>query len=281
MSQNPPSTTTSTEHGLAEATYLDSHFLANQPEYEAILRFVGIQPGWHVLDAGCGGGSFLPLMAELVGAGGKVSAVDIAPENVAIVEANARAGKYACQVEAKASNVTLLPYKDQTFDAIWSANVAQYLTIAEFSQMLKEFRRIIRPGGLVALKDLDGTATTFQPSTPTLWFHLWDPYWDKSTNAGADMRGTEFAKYLRAAGFVNIQQRTFLVERHYPLRPVEVQFLRMAFGAMASRAERLEMPAEDLQVWQSLRDFDSPNHIFNNLDFYGRESQFLAIGQAP
>src|SRR5438874_1005286 len=111
MSQNTPSTTTSTGHGLAEATYLDSHYLANQPEYEAMLSSVGIQPGWHVLDAGCGGGSFLPLMAELVGATGKVSAVDIAPENVSMVEANARAGKYACLVEAKVSNVTTLPYE--------------------------------------------------------------------------------------------------------------------------------------------------------------------------
>jgi arsenite methyltransferase len=47
-----------------------------------MIRSVGIKPGWRVLDAGCGGGSFLPLLAELVGKDGNVSALDPAPENI-------------------------------------------------------------------------------------------------------------------------------------------------------------------------------------------------------
>ena len=52
-----------------------------------MLRWVGIQPGWHVLDAGCGSGSYLSLLTELVGAQGSVSAIDLASENVQRVEA--------------------------------------------------------------------------------------------------------------------------------------------------------------------------------------------------
>jgi predicted methyltransferase len=52
-----------------EAGFLDAHFEACRPEYEAMLRSVGLQPGWTVLDAACGGGSYLPLLAETVGAG--------------------------------------------------------------------------------------------------------------------------------------------------------------------------------------------------------------------
>ena len=52
------------------AGYLSAHYEACRPEYEAMLRSVGMQPGWHVLDAGCGGGDFLPLLVELVGPGG-------------------------------------------------------------------------------------------------------------------------------------------------------------------------------------------------------------------
>jgi cyclopropane fatty-acyl-phospholipid synthase-like methyltransferase len=37
---------------------LDNHYIAMQAEYEEQLRWVGLEPGWHVLDAGCGGGSF-------------------------------------------------------------------------------------------------------------------------------------------------------------------------------------------------------------------------------
>ncbi len=31
--------------------FLDAHFEACQPEYEAMLRSVGLQPSWRVLDA--------------------------------------------------------------------------------------------------------------------------------------------------------------------------------------------------------------------------------------
>ena len=46
--------------------FLDTHFEACRPEYEAMIRSVGLQPGWRVLDAACGGGSYLPLISALV-----------------------------------------------------------------------------------------------------------------------------------------------------------------------------------------------------------------------
>jgi hypothetical protein len=45
---------------LADTEWLDNHYLAMQPEYEDMLRWVGLQSGWKVLDAACGTGSFLP-----------------------------------------------------------------------------------------------------------------------------------------------------------------------------------------------------------------------------
>src|SRR4051812_35021645 len=61
---------------FTQAGMLDTHFEAARPEYEAMLRSAGLQLGWHVLDAGCGGGSFVPLIAEAVGPTGHVTAFD-------------------------------------------------------------------------------------------------------------------------------------------------------------------------------------------------------------
>ncbi len=66
--------------------WLDVHFAACRPEYEAMLRSVGLQPGWRVLDAGCGCDSFLPLMAALLGPAGHIAAYDLAPDTIATVE---------------------------------------------------------------------------------------------------------------------------------------------------------------------------------------------------
>ena len=59
--------TTSTGHTLSESSCLDARFLAAQPEYKDMLCWVGVEKSWHVLDAGSGGGVYLPLLCELLG----------------------------------------------------------------------------------------------------------------------------------------------------------------------------------------------------------------------
>ena len=44
-----------------------------------ILEEVGIKPGFRVLDYGCGPGSYIISIAELVGESGKIHALDIHP----------------------------------------------------------------------------------------------------------------------------------------------------------------------------------------------------------
>ncbi len=100
----------STGQTLTGGDWLDNHFEASRPEYEAQLRAVGIRPGWRVLDAACGSGSFLPWLAELVGPGGHLAALDLAPDNVALVEQRVAAWDLPCPVEARVGTVLALPY---------------------------------------------------------------------------------------------------------------------------------------------------------------------------
>jgi hypothetical protein len=54
-SDNPATTPVSFTHKTGTApAYLDLHFEACRPAYEAMLRSVGLQSGWRVIDAGCG-----------------------------------------------------------------------------------------------------------------------------------------------------------------------------------------------------------------------------------
>jgi hypothetical protein len=48
---------------MASVEWIDGHYAVCRPEYEPMLRSVGLQRGWRVLDAGSGSGSFLPLLA--------------------------------------------------------------------------------------------------------------------------------------------------------------------------------------------------------------------------
>ena len=67
--------TSSTGLGFTHHTIVDAHFRACETAYLGLLEQVGIRPGAHVLDAGCGAGDFLSPIASLVGDRGRVTAV--------------------------------------------------------------------------------------------------------------------------------------------------------------------------------------------------------------
>ena len=128
----------STGLSMSASDWLDVHFLAMQPEYEEMLRWVGIQPNWHVLDAASGSGSFLPLITELVGSGGRVSAIDMDPKNVRVIEDRAKQSQWLAPVSARVGSILELPYEDRAFDAVWCANTTEYLSDDELHKMLSE-----------------------------------------------------------------------------------------------------------------------------------------------
>ncbi|HVP93199.1 MAG TPA: methyltransferase domain-containing protein, partial [Acidobacteriota bacterium] len=51
-----------------------------------IVKEVGIKPGYHVLDYGCGPGSYLVAVEELVGKSGKIYALDVNPLAIQMIQ---------------------------------------------------------------------------------------------------------------------------------------------------------------------------------------------------
>ena len=275
---------TSTGQALSGAGWLDVHFEACRPEYEEMLRFVGVPPGARALDAGCGSGGYLALLSDLVGPGGSVHALDLAPENVALVEERRASGELSRLSEARVGSLTQLPYPDDSFDALWCANTTQYLGDAEFETALAEFRRVVRPGGIVAVKDVDVMLARLYPADPFLFPHLCeasvraDP---EDAQSRGSLRGRELRRWLERSGIVEVRQRTTMIERWAPLRPAERRFFADWFSHLAGLAEERGVPEADLATWRSLRDPESSGSLLDRPDFYACEAQVVAVGRVP
>ncbi len=276
--------TTSSELALTGADWLDIHYAACAHEYEEMLRLVGLQRGCQVLDAGCGAGSYLPLLAELVGSTGSVAAIDINTENIRVVQEQLAVWHLPCSVSPRAGNLLALPYADASFDALWSANVTQYFSDAELPLLLKEFRRVVRPGGLVAIKDVDMQLMRVYPADPLLFSRLSE----KSIRGGnatahsqGSMRGRELRRWLERAGLEQVWQRTLMIERWAPLRAVERQLFADWFGYLAQLAEERGVPEEDLATWRRLGNPAAPDYLLDAPDFYACEGQVVAVGHVP
>lgn len=273
--------TTTTGHDLSEASWLDRHFAMAQPEYEAMLRSVGIQLGQRVLDAGCGSGSFIPLMSELVGESGHITALDMAQENIDQVNDRIAYENFNCPIITDVGSVTSLKYPDDHFDAVWCAAVCQYLTDEEFETMLSELMRVTRSGGIVAIKDFDLTVHQWYAPDPTLLWRIYISNREESTQFRGLFRTINLRHWLLKAGLVDIINSTTLVERVAPLSPIEKEFMIDSIRFTARLGLKSEMPESDLSICHDMLDDDKLNHFMSQPKFYFREGHTVLVARVP
>ena len=114
-----------------------------------ILDEVGIKPGFHVLDYGCGPGSYIVPLAELVGESGKVYGLDIHPLAIQKVRRIASRKRLA-NVETILSDCqTGLP--DNSLDVVLLYDIFHHLS--EPDRILGELHRVLRLDGILSLSD--------------------------------------------------------------------------------------------------------------------------------
>jgi arsenite methyltransferase len=275
-SQAAPQNASSTGQEATAAEWLDVHFEAFRPEYETCLMMAGLETGWHVLDAGCGSGSFLPLLAGAVGKTGQVSAIDIAPDNVEVARSRIADWDPPCPVEVQHASILELPFPDNHFDAAWIANVFMYLTADELRTALAELHRVVRPGGLICAKEVDGRLVNLYPTPYTNYAPL-------VAAMGAVFPGRDYARLLpffyRDAGLEIVKQVTVPVERWSPLLPVDYQYLGSFLSTIASAARTLELDAEAQAFWDAQIDSRSSEAFVNQPDIAFITAQMVAIGR--
>ena len=216
------SSTRASSTGLVQSTpiQLDRHYRSAQVEYEGALRSVGIEPGWTVLDAGCGGGSFLPMLSDLVGPNGSLIALDLAPENIGRIDQWAREAGLSSRLRTHAASITSMPLDDATVDCVWSANVMQYLSEPEAKQAIAEMKRVLKPGGLLAVKDFDASLINWSPFDQDLRDRFMFARRLNFLTQGVlgTFCGPGIPARLRAAGLREFQRKTYLIERWAPFR---------------------------------------------------------------
>lgn len=264
-----------------DARWLDDHFLTCYAEYTGMFASVPLQPGWHVLDAGCGAGNYLPLLARQVGPNGRVTALDRDSEQVRTVEGRIAAWGLSCPVRTQIGDVTAVPAADASFDAVWCAGVTQYLTDAELTAALAEFRRVVRPGGIVAIVDPEFAHRMLAPADPVLLWHSYMRAEPIVAQAHGGLRARTLRRWLEHAGFVNVRQRTTLTEVWAPLMEAERAYLSDLLVYYAGAAERLGVTGAARDFWRTQTDPADPRHLVNHPDFYWCEGHVLAVGTVP
>jgi SAM-dependent methyltransferase len=105
-------------------------------------------------------------------------------------------------VRFQPADVYSLDFDDQSFDVVHAHQLLQHLS--DPVAALVEMRRVVRRGGILAVRDSDYGAFVWAPGDPLLdrWMQL---YHDVCRRNGADAdAGRHLLGWVRAAGFVEI-----------------------------------------------------------------------------
>ncbi len=116
----------------------------------ALANLLDLGPDSTVLDAGCGAGG--PARALAARFGCRVIGVDLTPMFVDIARLlNDRTG-YSELVDPRVGDIIELDLPDASVDAVFTQHVA--MNIADRPRLYGELRRVLRPGGKLALFDV-------------------------------------------------------------------------------------------------------------------------------
>jgi len=237
---------------LAEVEDRMFYFRSLHAHVVRLLAGAGLKADAAVLDAGCGtGGMILRLRTQQPK--WRRSGIDFMP--LACELARRRCG---AETDIREASVTALPFADESFDAVVSADVICQVDNPDVA--VKEFFRVLKPGGVVVIN---------VPAYMWMW-----SYHDDSCQTKHRYTRPEVESLMSAAGFEN-RWSTHTNALPFPLLWAKRKLLRSANDT----SDMKDYPAA---VDAAFRALVAPEHLW--LKMGGRwawGSSVLAVARKP
>ena len=159
-----------------------------------------LEEGMRLLDMGSGAGTITADLARIVGPSGVV-ALEV-HEGAAAITRTELARQGLGEVEVRVGDAHQLPFEDDSFDVVHAHQVLQHLPAPV--QALAQFRRVTRPGGIVAVRDSDYEGFRWWPERPALerWLALY--LRAARANGGTPDAGRRLLAWAHEAGFEEV-----------------------------------------------------------------------------
>jgi ubiquinone/menaquinone biosynthesis C-methylase UbiE len=225
---------------------------------EALVEYARPAAGMQVLDVASGTGEPAISLAERIGPGGHVSAVDLSPDLLEIAARRARQRALE-NVSFHQGDAHKLPFPENTFNLATCRFGVMFF--ADVNQALRELYRVVKPGARACF---------------AAWGPFEQPYWQstmgvvvKHVGAPAIAPGSEdpfrfampgsLSAALQKAGFGSVKEETRKLPWWWPGEPAELweyaKGVSAPFRALLERVPEEKWPAINSEIVSAIRKY--------------------------
>jgi SAM-dependent methyltransferase len=160
-----------------------------------------LEPGMKLLDLGSGPGTITMGLAEAVNPG-EVHGIDMEESQIAMAQAAAEASNHTNAI-FQVGDALSLPFEDATFDVVHAHAVIMH--IPDTKAALAEARRVLKPDGIFATRDMIGESSFIEPGSEGIR-EAWATFTNLMRGYGAHPEiGKEMKGLMLDAGFTDIR----------------------------------------------------------------------------
>lgn len=200
----------------------------NRLTNQTFVSFLKLQPGLQILEVGSGLGLLAAAVADAA-ADVWVVGSEKSPEQIAAAVRHPRV-RY---VQGDAHH---LQFENERFDLAYARYVLEH--VADPETVLREMRRVTRPGGRVAVCENDISLLRLDPECP-IFATVWQAFQQHQRKLGGDSHiGRRLYRLFRKAGFTAIELSVH-PEVHWHGSPGFLAWIRNLVGNVESAREGL------------------------------------------
>ena len=131
---------------------------------ERVFNLLDLKAGTTFMDGGCGAGDYAMVAAAQVGESGRVIALDSAEHSIRQLNDRARQAELA-NLSAHVCDITCpLPWDTGSVDVVLLSTVLHIRAVRDAAgSMFSEFKRLLRPGGMLAILECRKVEASFGP----------------------------------------------------------------------------------------------------------------------
>ncbi len=199
-----------------------------------------LKPGMRLLDVGCGPGSITAGLAKRAEPAETIG-IDPPPSVIETARSLAEA-KAARHLTFEVGDILEPRFAPETFEAVFAHQVLQHL--GQPVDALRQIRKLLAPGGVVGVRDVDWGSTTFYPENQGMRRFLTLYYELARRNRGEPNAGRHLRRWFRDAGFAEARVTTSTVSYTDPAATREwgdtyaERTHEQTYGSIFTRSER-------------------------------------------